>query len=345
MRWKPVQISRRTIQLLVLVLTLTTPLLARYVNYLSARQLDRAVERYDGSLQGAALVAVDASVGKIVGVERGGGHALRAKEREDLIVAASQLKGSTWSFELFGWTLTDPLAALESAAASRGVQTVLLLGVLIPLIGTILLGRVFCSWICPVGFLLELNGRLRRVLRFLELKPGNVKLWAGNKYLLLGIGLSVSMIVALPILGYLYPPALLAREIHNGVTMMFDRAEEGLLGFSAAGLTLASWFLLGIASVELAFGPRLWCRSLCPGGALYALLGSRRLLRVRRKEDSCTRCGQCVVACEMGLSPMTDFTGSECDNCGKCVESCGDDALGFGLALRDRVSRGEGALS
>ena len=39
-------------------------------------------------------------------------------------------------------------------------------------------------------------------------------------------------------------------------------------GFSAAGLTMASWFLLGIALMELGFGPRIWCRSLCPGGAV-----------------------------------------------------------------------------
>jgi ferredoxin-type protein NapH len=240
-------------------------------------------------------------------------------------------------------TLTDPLAALESVVASRSLPRVLLLGVLIPLLGTIVLGRVFCSWICPVGFMLELNGKLRKLLRFLEIKPGNVKLWAGNKHVLLATGLAVSFVVGLPVLGYLYPPALLAREAHNGVTMMFDRAEGGMLGFSAAGLTLASWFLLAIALVELGFGSRIWCRSLCPGGSLYALLGRWRVVRVRRQEEDCTKCGQCVVACEMGLSPMTDFTGMECDNCGKCVESCGDDALHYRLATSD-PERSEEAL-
>jgi len=335
-----VQVSRRTLQLLVLVLTVGTPVLARYANYLSARQLDRVMERSDGSLQGAALAATDAALGLATGVERGE-EALRPGEREELLLAARRVRGSTWSLELFGVTLTDPLAALESIAASRGARRVLLLGVLIPLIGTVLLGRVFCSWLCPVGTLLELNGKLRKLLRFLELRPGNARLWAGDKYVLLGVGLALSLAIGLPVLGYFYPPALLAREAHNGVTMMFDRAEEGLLGFSAAGLTLASWFLLGIALVELAFGPRIWCRALCPGGALYALLGSWRIVRVRRQEQACTSCGQCVVACEMGLSPMTDFTGAECDNCGKCVDSCGDDALHFRLALRDEAPLAE----
>jgi ferredoxin-type protein NapH len=184
---------------------------------------------------------------------------------------------------------------------------------------------------CPVGFGLELTGKLRGLLRFLELSPGKVRLWLGNKYLILVVGLALSFVIGLPFLGYLYPPALLGREAHNGVTVMFDRAEEGVLGFSAAGLTLASWFLLGIALMEILFGPRLWCRSLCPGGAVYSLLGKFRLVRLQRHPDACTLCGDCVTACEMGLNPMTDKTGMECDNCGDCIKSCGDHALGFHL--------------
>lgn len=334
------QTSRRAVQLFVLALTIAVPVLARYANYLSARQLDKVIQRFEGSPQGAALRATDRLLLAVSGAEREG-QELRGEDREAVLVASRSARGSTWSLELFGLTLTDPLAALESAAASRTFRYVLLVGVAIPLLGTILLGRVFCGWICPVGFLLELSGKLRGVLRFLELKPGRVRLWPGDKYLVLGLGLAASFVIGLPVLGYLYPPALLGREVHNGVTVMFDRAEEGLLGFSAAGLSIASWFLIGIALVELAFGPRLWCRALCPGGAVYAALGRFRLIRVRRNASRCTECGECVLACEMGLSPMTDRTGIECDNCGACVASCPDDALGFVLSTRDRKEREE----
>ena len=53
------QFSRRAVQTLVLALTVAVPVLARYANYLSARQLDKVVERFDGSVQGAALRATD----------------------------------------------------------------------------------------------------------------------------------------------------------------------------------------------------------------------------------------------------------------------------------------------
>ncbi|MFQ5505950.1 MAG: 4Fe-4S binding protein [Planctomycetota bacterium] len=330
---RPLQVSRRCFQILVLALTLVTPILARYGNYLSARQLDKVLTRFDGSVQGRVLGATDGVIRAVVApdIERGGRP---QRDRKGALTAARTLRGSTWSFEILGVSFTDPLAALESVFASRTVRWVLLLGIVIPLLLSILFGRFFCSWVCPAGFLLELTGKLRGVLRFLELPPGKVRLWHGDMYLILVIGLTITFLFGLPFLGYLYPPALLGRELHNGVTIMFDRAEGGWLGFSAAGLTLASWFLIGIALIEIVFGARLWCRALCPGGAVYSLLGSMRLVRVKRSAESCSLCGECVPVCEMGLNPMTDRTGMECDNCGACIAHCPEDALGFHLVGR-----------
>ncbi|MEW6072627.1 MAG: 4Fe-4S binding protein [Planctomycetota bacterium] len=333
-------LSRRTVQVLVLLLTVLTPVLARHANYLSAQHLDKAIEQLGSSPQGLSLRATDALLRAVTGVERPAAE-LRTADRDALLAAARGARGSVWSFELFGITITDPLAALESAAASRTGRWVLLSGVLLPLLLTAMLGRVFCAWICPAGFLLDLTGRLRGLLRFLELKPGRVRLWSGDKFLLLALGVAASLVAGLPLLGYVYPPALVGREVHNGLTAMFDRAEDGMLGFSAAGLTIASWFLLAVALAEIAFGRRLWCRALCPGGALYSLLGRYRLLRIRRTPARCDDCGDCVAACEMGLSPMTDRFGMECDGCGACITSCPTDALAYRLGAREARRTGE----
>jgi len=328
--FKPLQISRRGVQILFVVLTVLTPVLARYANYLSARQLDKVMERMEGSPQGATLVYTDRTIRASVApdVPRGEGT---ARDRDSALAAARSLKGSTWSFELFGVSLTDPLAVLESALASRTARWVLFAGVLIPIALALLFGRVFCSWICPVGLGLEITGKLRKVLRFLEIKPGKARLWYGNKYVILGIGLAITFAFGVPFLGYIYPPAMLGREVHNGITVFFDRAEDGMMGFTAAGLTLASWLLLAIVLAEIAFSARFWCRSLCPGGAVYNLLGMARLVRVAQEGEKCTKCGDCIVVCEMGLNPMNDKLGMECDNCGECISHCPDDALGFHL--------------
>ena len=135
-------------------------------------------------------------------------------------------------------------------------------------------------------------------------------------------------------LAYVYPPAVLNREVHEFVFAVFDRAELGKFSLTASGLSLASALILAIAMFELFVSRRWWCRYVCPGGALYAGLGMHRILRVRLSQSRCTDCVQCVAACPMGLNPMKNQMGSDCDNCGVCISACNDDALTYRLGLR-----------
>ena len=56
-RIRKLQITRRTVQVLVLLLILLVPAMARYNNYLSARELDKTLGKWDGTLQGSTLAA------------------------------------------------------------------------------------------------------------------------------------------------------------------------------------------------------------------------------------------------------------------------------------------------
>ena len=332
-RPRGLQVTRRGVQLLFLVLVLVTPVLARYANRLSTGQLDHLLEEQAGSAQARALESADwlvrGTLAPDIVVE---GQPRR--DAEGAVAAASAVRGTSWAFEVFGLRFTDPLGAVESALASRSLRGVLLWGLALPLLLSIFFGRVFCSWICPVGTLLEWTDGLRRRLRKLDMRPGRVKLWSGDKYLVLAVGLGLSFAIGLPLLGSFYPPALLGREVQSGWAVFFDRGDAGLTGLTAAGLSLAAWFLILIVLVEVALAPRLWCRALCPGGALYALLGAGRLVRLRRTASTCTDCGDCNVHCGMGLDPMRDRTGIDCDNCGVCIAHCPEGSLEFGLLGR-----------
>jgi ferredoxin-type protein NapH len=197
---------------------------------------------------------------------------------------------------------------------------------------TLLLGRVFCSWVCPVGLLLEATDKLRSGLAFLEIRSRNVRFPRSFKYLVLGGGLSLAAVIAVPVLGYVYPPAILSRELHDFVLASFDRAEMGRFSPSLSGLSLMTLFILAIVVFEVVVSRRWWCRYVCPGGALYSVIGQGRAVRVTLKSEACTGCTRCVPACPMGLDPMHDKMGMECDNCGVCIASCGDAALSYGLS-------------
>jgi len=325
------QVARRAVQIAVVVVLLAIPAVSRYANYLAARELDKTLVKWDGSLQGETLALIDAGFRALPGGEKERvGQIVRDRER---VLAYTQgFRGGPWSMEFAGVSMTDPLGAAESVVARKHIDKVLIISLIVPILVTVLLGRVFCSWICPVGFLLELTEKLRGLFRFLELRPQNVHFSRATKYTLLGGGLAMTAWLTTPVLSYIYPPAIVSREAHDLVFGMFDRGEAGRLGFWAGGLTWMSLIIVGIIVFEVMISRRWWCRYMCPGGALYGLLGAFRPVRVKLRESKCTRCADCIAACPVGLNPMENRMGIDCDSCGVCISVCHDDALGYGTA-------------
>lgn len=321
---------RRVVQVIVLASLIVVPLGARYGHYVHTRQSAKVLTAWQGTAPGAALAFVDASIrAGLKDVERG----VRGRmPRAAVLGRLDRASGSVWSMRFFGCSLTDLLAGLECSVVSRSFSVALLAGVLLPLLATLLLGRVYCGWICPMRLLFDLGLRARQLLAFLELHTPRVTFWKGNKYIVLAVGLSVGAAVGLPLLQGIYPPALLAREGHAWVMSVYDRAEAGQMGLALAGLSGASLFLLVVMLIEVAVAPGFWCQSLCPGGAVYSMLGRWRLWRLRRDIPACTSCTLCDKACPMGLLPMVDRTGNECDSCGICVDVCPTKALAFHIS-------------
>ncbi len=343
------QLTRRFVQLLVLAYILAVPAVARYVNYLSARELDKNIEKWDGEMQGALLDGLDGIFRSLPdGEVVRDGEVIRidtpVRNRAQVLDYAQEVRGGMWSAEIAGLSITDPLAGAESIAASGRAEKVLWISLILPLIVTILLGRVFCSWICPVGLLLELTDRLRGILRFLEVAPREIRFSRWIKYTLLAVGILLTALLAMPVLGYVYPPAIVGRELHDFVFGLFDAAERGDFGFNIDGLTWMNLIILGIVAFEITISRRWWCRYVCPGGALYSLLGAARLVRIRRRPEKCTQCGTCVTVCPVGLTPMTDRMGKECDNCGRCFSYCPDKALTFGLGAKSAKMSTKGSV-
>ncbi|RMD99177.1 MAG: 4Fe-4S binding protein, partial [Deltaproteobacteria bacterium] len=80
--------------------------------------------------------------------------------------------------------MTDLLAGAESFVASWNFTVAFWTGLLLPLLLTLLLGRVFCGWICPAGFLFDMTAKVRTFVKFLEIHPPSLRIWRGNKYVL-----------------------------------------------------------------------------------------------------------------------------------------------------------------
>ncbi len=209
----------------------------------------------------------------------------------------------------------SPLEGFEAILVSKTIYLPLLIAMLIPVLVALFLGRVFCSWICPISFLSELIDKIYKFFKKRKRVYDTFTIPKRTLWFCLVGEILLAMIIAAPIFVFLSPPGLVGREIM--MLVFFKRfALEGVVIFVVLFLHL--------------FTRRFFCRYLCPLGALLAFLGSRRKLVIDRDASLCIGCKLCDKACPMDLKPSQYGKASVyCWNCGECVDSCKKSALHF----------------
>jgi len=224
-------------------------------------------------------------------------------------------RGNLAAGDLLGVGLADPLAFMQATLASHifilsFFGSALTVAVFYFVIG----GRTFCGWVCPVYLVTELNDRLSRYLGVAE---RSYRL-SGTRWSL-AVTLSVSLLAGIPLFEILSPIGITSRAI------MFKSWMPLLL-------------VLGIMIVEAFAARRIWCRSLCPVGGFYALLGRFSPLRVGFSRQRCTGCGECSRVCpvEEVLAPSLvdgsgQVTSGDCTRCGDCIDICPSKALNVNI--------------
>ncbi len=214
----------------------------------------------------------------------------------------------------------SPLEGLESILVTKKLYLPALIGMLPPVLLALLLGRVFCGWICPINFFGELLDRLRRLIsRKKRLQDRLVLARRILWFALIGEFL-LTMILGAPIFVIMSPPGLVGREIMMAV-FFHKLAVEGVV-------------LVAVLLLEL-LTRRFYCRYFCPLGGLLALIGSRRRLVIHQEVEACTQCGLCDHACPLGLNPsLGEGRSVYCWNCGACIDCCRPGALDFTWRVR-----------
>lgn len=225
------------------------------------------------------------------------------------------LQGWYQSLSIGKLWFVSPLEGFESLLLTKSFYLPAIIGMIIPVGIALVMGRVFCSWICPVSLMLESFDGLRRTITRRNHLRNRLLIAKKVLWITLLAELFFSMVLGAPVFVFLSPPGLVGRELMMAV-FFGSLAIEGLL----LGLIIALELLTR----------RFFCRSFCPLGGLLAFLGIKRKLRVHVRSENCTACGRCTGICPMGLKPSQgEGLSAYCWNCGDCVDCCRQDALTF----------------
>ena len=249
----------------------------------------------------------------------------------------------------------DPLVGLAGMLAARRFVLTMLIGGLITLVLTVVAGRVWCGWLCPLGTMLDWVPAHKPGPKESDLNPR----WRQVKYFLLGLIILAAVLGNLSLI-FLDPITLIYRTVASAIwpalVAIISGAEQALAGLPVPGLLdvlvkidnyLRSTVLpmhqpvFGLSGLAvLLFGvvlalnakrARFWCRYLCPLGALLGLVSKVSWLR-RATNDRCIKCARCARACPTGtIDPEKDYASdpSECIMCLECAPACDKAAQRF----------------
>ncbi len=210
-----------------------------------------------------------------------------------------------------------PFREVLGAIAQREDLWYLLPAILVVTIlfgSSILVGRVFCGYACPLGTFQELLSGFNFKYDIKQQRANKYHINISRKFtskirwFFLGILFFLAIVIGISILPVIDP--------FTGFSILrspFDKA-----------LWIPFLILLAVI-ISSFFFYRPYCRILCPFGAFSAFCGQYAQSKYQRTEN-CTECGLCEEICPTQEAGVENNKG-ECYYCNRCIEVCPEDAI------------------
>ena len=195
-----------------------------------------------------------------------------------------------------GFVFLSPIIPMEFIGLTRlatgsGFLVPGIIDILVVLAISLLVGRIFCGHICPVGTIQELASHVP--LKKIDIR--NTKIPEMIRF------------------------AVFIAVVIGGVYLIDLMGYTGAYDFFSLTLT-AGLFIFAAILLLSAFLYRPVCRFLCPYGVLFSLLSHVSRYRLKRTE-TCIQCRKCEKACPVHVAGA-GVSKRECYLCGRCTEVC-----------------------
>lgn len=254
-------------------------------------------------------------------------------------------------YELFSLSQVGYIVYLQfvpSVLKFIHTPSVVTLGFVLVIALTFLMGRFYCSAICPLGIIQDIvtffSRRFfsRKKMFFKSKKPFN---WL--RYSILALSFVVTLMGFSFILVLIDPYSVAGRfftYLARPLVIMTNNALAGIMGAEAsyvvyrmeviwAGLlVLSTTIILLMTVVYMSFTRgRLYCNTICPVGTLLGLISKVSLFKIRINQLSCSKCAKCVSVCKSECIDLKLQTvdQSRCVSCFNCLTICPDKAIDF----------------
>ena len=228
---------------------------------------------------------------------------------------------------------------------------------------TLLIGRIYCSVICPLGvlqdFLAHVGDMVHR--RTTRKKVGRYHFLSGRWSNVMRYGLFALFVVSLVaglsiVVQWLAPYSSYGRLVTsfarplvwwcNAQLAAWSEAQDNYVFYHVtwSGLNWAlsiTAFVTGvILLITSILGGRFYCNQICPVGTALGLLSRKSLIRVQIDSNKCVKCGLCEKRCKALAidSQSARVDNSRCVDCFNCLEVCHKGALTFGLARKAKAA-------
>ena len=217
-----------------------------------------------------------------------------------------------------------PLGSLQGSFSADRSTLFYVCGTL--LLYAILFGRMICGWLCPFGLIQELLYKIKSP----KVKKSPVtRILSFFKYAILVFFVGIVPIAyalrSTPMptfFKYICP----AGTIEGGLLLLANKANESV--FFPMLKYLFTWKFILMISIVVGsvFIFRLFCRFICPLGALYGLFNKLSIFGVKVDESKCTHCNLCIAHCKCDIKHVGD---QECIYCGECIDVCPTKAISW----------------